>query len=60
MLYRKFGYVSLLGGINQFMELLFELVVAYAKYAARLQSSMNIRRVCIGRLDVARTSVCCR
>ncbi|HIE0305945.1 hypothetical protein DZ982_028400 [Pseudomonas aeruginosa] len=48
-------YVTLGGGVNQFMEPQFELDEAHANYAAGLQSGMRISLVCTGRGDVAKT-----
>jgi len=48
-------YVTLRGGVNQFMEPQFELDGAHANYAAGLQSGMRISLVCTGRGDVAKT-----
>ncbi len=48
-------YVTLWGGVNQFMEPQFELDEAHANYAAGLQSGMRISLVCTGRGDVAKT-----
>jgi len=48
-------YVTLRGGVNQFMEPQFELDEAHANYAAGLQSGMRISLVCTGRGDVAKT-----
>lgn len=48
-------YVTLRGGVNQFMEPQFELDEKHANYAAGLQSGMRIRLVCTGRGDVAKT-----
>lgn len=47
-------YVTLRGGVNQFMEPQFELDDAHANYAAGLQSGMRISLICIGSGDVAR------
>lgn len=48
-------YVTLRGGVNQFMEPQFELDEECANYAAGLQSGMRISLVCTGRGDVAKT-----
>lgn len=48
-------YVTLRGGVNQFMEPEFELDKAHANYAAGLQSGMRITMTCRGRGDVAKT-----
>lgn len=48
-------YVTLRGGVNQFMEPQFELDDAHANYAAGLQSDMRISLICTGRGDVAKT-----
>ena len=48
-------YVTLRGGVNQFMEPQFELGRAHANYAAGLQQGMRIGLVCKGRGDVAKT-----
>ncbi|MFP7836555.1 OB-fold protein [Pseudomonas aeruginosa] len=48
-------YVTLRGGVNQFMEPQFELDEAHANYAAGLQAGMRISLICIGRGDVAKT-----
>ena len=48
-------YVTLRGGVNQFMEPQFELDKAHANYAASLQSGMRISLICTGRGDVAKT-----
>lgn len=48
-------YVTLRGGVNQFMEPQFALDDAHANYAAGLQSGMRISLVCTGRGDVAKT-----
>ncbi len=48
-------YVTLRGGVNQFMEPQFELDGAHANYAAGLQSGMRISLICTGRGDVAKT-----
>ncbi|QIJ00830.1 hypothetical protein GII23_12390 [Stutzerimonas balearica] len=48
-------YVTLRGGVNQFMEPQFELDEAHANYAAGLQSGMRISLECTGRGDVAKT-----
>ncbi|MDA7088963.1 hypothetical protein PH586_21510 [Pseudomonas sp. SA3-5] len=48
-------YVTLRGGVNQFMEPQFELDDAHANYAAGLQSGMHISLICKGRGDVAKT-----
>ena len=48
-------YVTLLGGVNQFMEPQFELDKAYGDYAARLSQDMRITLICKGRGDVAKT-----
>ncbi|MCT5197047.1 OB-fold putative lipoprotein [Pseudomonas aeruginosa] len=48
-------YVTLRGGVNQFMEPQFELDEAHANYAAGLQSGMRISLECAGRGDVAKT-----
>ncbi|MGU1251456.1 OB-fold protein [Pseudomonas aeruginosa] len=48
-------YVTLRGGVNQFMEPQFELNEERASYAAGLQSGMRISLVCTGRGDVAKT-----
>lgn len=48
-------YVTLRGGVNQFMEPQFELDDAHANYAAGLQSGMRISLICTGRGDVAKT-----
>ncbi|MBI7130994.1 OB-fold protein [Pseudomonas aeruginosa] len=48
-------YVTLRGGVNQFMEPQFELDGAHAKYAAGMQRGMRISLICTGRGDVAKT-----
>ncbi|WP_332879859.1 OB-fold protein [Pseudomonas monteilii] len=48
-------YVTLRGGVNQFMEPQFKLDGAHANYAAGLQSGMRVSLICIGRGDVAKT-----
>lgn len=48
-------YVTLRGGVNQFMEPQFELDDTHANYAATLQSGMRISLICTGRGDVAKT-----
>jgi len=48
-------YVTLRGGVNQFMEPQFQLDDAHANYAAGLQSGMRISLICTGRGDVAKT-----
>jgi len=48
-------YVTLRGGVNQFMEPQFELDDAHANYAAGLQSGMHISLICTGSGDVAKT-----
>ncbi|WP_286790778.1 MULTISPECIES: OB-fold protein [unclassified Pseudomonas] len=48
-------YVTLRGGVNQFMEPQFELNDAHANYAAGLQSGMHISLICTGSGDVAKT-----
>ncbi|HDQ4105130.1 TPA: hypothetical protein P8O53_003618 [Pseudomonas aeruginosa] len=48
-------YVTLRGGVNQFMEPQFKLDDAHANYAAGLQSGMRISLICIGGGDVAKT-----
>lgn len=48
-------YVTLRGGVNQFMEPQFELNDAHANYAAELQSGMHISLICTGSGDVAKT-----
>lgn len=48
-------YVTLRGGVNQFVEPQFELDDAHASYAAGLQSGMRISLICTGRGDVAKT-----
>lgn len=48
-------YVTLRGGVNQFMEPQFELDDAHANYAAGLQSGMRISLICTGSGDVAKT-----
>ena len=48
-------YLTLRGGVNQFMELQFELDEADANDAAGPQSAMRISLICTGRGDVANT-----
>lgn len=48
-------YVTLRGGVNQFMEPQFKLDDAHANYAAGLQSGMRVSLICIGGGDVAKT-----
>lgn len=48
-------YVTLRGGVNQFMAPQFELDDAHANYAAGLQNGMRISLICTGRGDVAKT-----
>lgn len=48
-------YVTLRGGVNQFMEPQFKLDDAHANYAAGLQSGMRISLICTGSGDVAKT-----
>ncbi len=50
-------YVTLRGGVNQFMEPQFELDDAHATYAAGLQSGMRISLICTGHGDVAKTPI---
>jgi len=50
-------YVTLRGGVNQFMEPQFELDDAHANYAAGLKSGMRISLICTGRGDVAKTAM---
>jgi len=50
-------YVTLRGGVNQFMEPQFELDDAHADYTAGLQSGMGISLICNGRGDVAKTPI---
>lgn len=47
-------YITLRGGVNQFMEPQFELDSAHRNYAAGLQQGMRISLVCKGRGDVAK------
>ena len=47
-------YVTLRGGVNQFMEPQFELDSAHRNYAAGLQQGMRISLACRGRGDVAK------
>lgn len=48
-------YVTLQGGVNQFMEPQFELDKAHSSYAANLSQGMRISLICKGRGDVAKT-----
>lgn len=48
-------YVTLRGGVNQFMEPQFELDHAHSDYAAGLSQGMRISLTCKGRGDVAKT-----
>ena len=48
-------YVTLRGGVNQFMEPQFKLDSAHRNYAAGLQQGMRISLTCKGRGDVAKT-----
>ena len=48
-------YVTLRGGVNQFMQPQFELDKAHANYASGLQTGMRITMTCRGRGDVAKT-----
>lgn len=48
-------YVTLRGGVNQFMEPQFKLDSAHRNYAAGLQQGLRITLVCRGRGDVAKT-----
>lgn len=48
-------YITLRGGVNQFMEPQFKLDDAHANFAAGLQSGMRISLICSGRGDVAKT-----
>ncbi|HCF2658099.1 TPA: hypothetical protein NIB10_005811 [Pseudomonas aeruginosa] len=48
-------YVTLRGGVNQFMEPQLQLDDAHANYAAGLQGGMRISLICTGRGDVAKT-----
>lgn len=48
-------YVTLRGGVNQFMEPQFELDKAHSSYAANLSQGMRISLICRGRGDVAKT-----
>ncbi|EOZ4792144.1 MULTISPECIES: OB-fold protein [Pseudomonas] len=48
-------YVTLRGGVNQFMEPQFKLDEVHANYAAGLQAGMRISLICTGRGDVAKT-----
>lgn len=48
-------YVTLRGGVNQFMEPQFKLADAHANYAAGLQQGLPITLLCRGRGDVAKT-----
>ena len=50
-------YVTLRGGVNQFMEPQFELDSAHRNYAAGLQQGMRISLACRGRGDVAKTQM---
>lgn len=50
-------YVTLRGGVNQFMEPQFELDDAHATYDAGLQSGMRISLICTGHGDVAKTPI---
>lgn len=47
-------YVTLRGGVNQFMEPQFELEKAHANYAATLQRGMRVSLICTGRGDIAK------
>lgn len=47
-------YVTLRGGVNQFMEPQFKLDSAHRNYAAGLQQGLRITLVCRGRGDVAK------
>lgn len=48
-------YVTLRGGVNQFMQPQFKLDSAHVNYAANLQQGMRITLECKGRGDVAKT-----
>jgi len=48
-------YVTLQGGVNQFMEPQFELEKSHSSYAASLSQGMRISLICVGRGDVAKT-----
>lgn len=48
-------YVTLRGGVNQFMQPQFKLGSEHANYAASLQQGMRITLECRGRGDVAKT-----
>lgn len=48
-------YVTLRGGVNQFMEPHFDLDKAHSNYAARLSQGMRISLICKGLGDVAKT-----
>lgn len=48
-------YVTLRGGVNQFIELQFALDDAHANYATGPQSGMRISLFCTGRGNVAKT-----
>lgn len=48
-------YLTLRGGVNQFMEPQFELDRSYESYAAKLQAGMRVSLVCTGSGDVAKT-----
>ncbi|MFC4861226.1 OB-fold protein [Pseudomonas sp. MAHUQ-62] len=48
-------YVTLRGGVNQFMEPQFELDEAHANFAAGLQAGIRVILICRGRGDVAKT-----
>lgn len=48
-------YVTLRGGVNQFMEPQFKLDSDHRNYAAGLQQGMRISLICRGRGDVAKT-----
>ena len=48
-------YLTLRGGVNQFMEPQFELDRAHEAYAAKLQVGMRVSLVCTGNGDIAKT-----
>lgn len=47
-------YITLRGGVNQFMEPQFELKKSHANYAATLQRGMRISLICTGGGDIAK------
>lgn len=48
-------YITMRGGVNQFMEPQFKLSRQYSDYAARLAPGMRVTLICTGRGDVIKT-----